>query len=75
MKKLIEETAVACNVSERKLRSLLVEIGLLELLNNARRLQAGEAFKEKRILFEREPIPARHLRQAYEEISTKKATC
>lgn len=68
MKKLIEEVAIACNVSEKKLRTLLVEVGLLELLNNARRLQAGEAFKEKRILFHGEPIPARHFKQAYENL-------
>ncbi|EKQ9909828.1 hypothetical protein KGW14_004679 [Salmonella enterica subsp. enterica serovar Stanley] len=68
MKKLIEEVAIACNVSERKLRTLLVEVGLLELLNNARRLQAGEAFKEKRILFQGEPIPAKYFKQAYENL-------
>ena len=69
MKKLIKETAIACNVSERKLRALLTEIGLLQILNEAKRLQACDAFQEKRILFDGEPIQAQYLKEAFENFS------
>ena len=68
MKKLIVDVAAASDVSERKLRSLLTELGLAQLLSEARRLQAGEAFKEKRLTFEQEPIPARFIKQAFESL-------
>lgn len=33
MKKLIGEVAIACDVSERELRALLIELGLAQMCN------------------------------------------
>ena len=68
MKKLIGEVAIACDISERKLRGLLTELGLAQMLNEARRIQAYDAYQEKRIVFDDEPIPARHIKQAFESL-------
>ena len=69
MKKLISEVAIASDVSERKLRTLLTQLGLCQILSEARRLQAAEAFKEKRILFDKEPIHPKYFRQAFKLLS------
>lgn len=68
MKKLIEEIAIVCDVSERKLRALLTELGLAQMLNEARRMQVGEAYQEERMVFDNEPIPARNIKQAFESM-------
>ncbi|MGL4614596.1 MAG: hypothetical protein ACRCVV_12020 [Shewanella sp.] len=68
MKKLIGEAAIACDISERKLRLLLTELGLAQMLNEARRMQVRDAYQDKRIVFDNEPIPARHIKQAFESL-------
>ena len=68
MKKLIGEVAIACDVSERELRALLIELGLDQMCNEARRMQVRDAYQEKRIVFDNEPIPARHIKQAFESL-------
>ncbi len=62
---LIKQMATTLEVSERKLRGELIELGLDEVLNHARRLQAREAFEAKRLVFPDEPITPEQLREAY----------
>lgn len=38
------------------------------MLNEARRIQAYDAYQEKRIVFDDEPIPARCIKQAFESL-------
>lgn len=69
MKKLISEVAISSGVSERKLRALLTQLGLCQILSEARRLQAAEAFNERRFLFDQEPIHPKYFRQAFTLLS------
>jgi len=62
---LIKQLAELLDISERKLRSELVELGLYAVLNNACRLQAQEAFREKRLVYNDESFTPEQLRQAY----------
>lgn len=68
MKKIIIDVADASGVSERKVRSLLTELGLAQLLSEARRLQVGEAFQTKKLVDQTQPIPARLIKQAFESL-------
>lgn len=38
------------------------------MLNEARRMQVGEAYQEERMVFDNEPIPARNIKQAFESL-------
>ncbi len=66
MKKIITEISNICGVSERSMRTLLVELGLTVFLDKARRLQFDESFQKKELLTE-DAIPARLIKKAYED--------
>lgn len=66
--KVFESVSLACGVSQRTLKKHLAVLGMEVLLNEARRLQVGEAFQEKRLIHEQEPIPARLVKKAYDEV-------
>lgn len=66
MKKIITEISNICGVSERSMRTLLVELGLTVFLDEARRLQVSESFQKKELLTE-DAIPARLIKKTYED--------
>lgn len=68
METIIADFAAASGVSEQEFQKLLTELGLIQLLNEVRRLQAGEAFQEKRLVHQNEPIPERLIKQAFEAL-------
>lgn len=66
---LIKQMAEILGISERQIRGELVELGLGEVLSEARRLQASVAFDEKRLVTPGEPITPEQLREAYKLVT------
>lgn len=66
---IFDSCSEACEISPRTLKKHLAEIGLGVLIDEARRMQFSEAYQEKRLLGQDEPIPARLVKQAYENIT------
>lgn len=70
--RLIEAIASATGKSTRKIRETLVSQGLASLLSEAQRLRFSERFGNGTITLQDEPIEARFIAAAYDQMEADK---
>lgn len=71
---LIKQMAEILGISERKLRSELLELGLDEVMSQARRLQHRDLFGSGQLaLGPRGPVTHEQLREAYRAVAEGEA--